>query len=121
MTESQCGKCCTAGVQKTVTVVKERIRSLRREDFSEGSRKEIMLEQMINHQLKFGQNDRVETSDGEKKHMQRQAGYLGMIRKSAMSRTGCIMGTAQDTVLKCMIGLNTEVFCKPIYRVWTWN
>lgn len=66
MTASQCGKCCTAGVEKTVTVVKERIPSLRREDFSEGSRKEIMLEQMINHQLKFGQNDRVETSDGEK-------------------------------------------------------
>lgn len=31
---------------------------------------------MINHQLKFSQNDRIEISDGEKKHMQRWGGYL---------------------------------------------
>ena len=36
-----------------------------------------MSEQMINHQLKFSQIDRAETSDGEKRNMQRQGGYLG--------------------------------------------
>ena len=49
---------------------------------------------MINHQLKFSQNDRVEISDGEKKHMQRWGGYLENGKKSVMSSTECIMGTS---------------------------
>lgn len=44
-------------------VVKDRILSLtlRCKDFRESSRKEVMLGQMLNHELEFGQNARVET------------------------------------------------------------
>lgn len=114
ITASPCDKCCNA------MVVEDRIPSLalRWEDFRKASREEVMLEQMLNHALVLGQNDRIETSDGGESICKHNEGILEITRKLAMSRTGPAVGSTEDRV-EMYDRFDTEVFCKSIYRVWT--
>lgn len=71
--------------------------------------------------MEFGQDNRITTSDSGESICKNKEGILEILRKSAMSRMVCALGSAQIRVLKCAIGLDIEVFCKSIYRVWTWS
>lgn len=42
--------------------------------------------------------------------MQKQGGHLGNDKELSYSRAGHAVGSAQNRVLKLMIGLDTEVF-----------
>lgn len=42
--------------------------------------------------------------------MQKQGGHLGNDKEVSYRRTGHAVGSTQNRVLKCMIGLDTEVF-----------
>lgn len=45
---------------------------------------------------------------------------MEMIRKLAMSRTGPAVGSTEKRV-EMYDRFDTDVFCKSIYRVWTWG